>query len=82
MRALVAARFNPDLKAKSVQLVDAGKPAELALTAAMRNLILLANGLLKANRTWTSNPLGKNGFSRWFGAIAAKGRARSAAGLC
>ena len=52
MPALVAARFNPDLKAKYVQLVDAGKPAKLALTAIMRKLIVLANALLKANRRW------------------------------
>ena len=52
MPALVAARFNPDLKAKYLQLLDAGKPAKLALTAIMRNLIVLANALLKANRKW------------------------------
>jgi transposase len=53
MPALVAARFNPDMKAKYRQLIDAGKPAKLALTALMRKLILLANALLKANRSWT-----------------------------
>jgi transposase len=51
MPALVAARFNPDMKAKYRQLIDAGKPAKVALTAVMRKLILLANALLKANRT-------------------------------
>jgi transposase len=53
MPALVAARFNPDLKAKYVQLVAAGKPAKVALTAIMRKLVVLANALLKANRPWT-----------------------------
>jgi transposase len=53
MPALVAARFNPDMKAKYRQLIDAGKPAKVALTAVMRKLILLANALLKANRTWS-----------------------------
>lgn len=43
MPALVAARYNPDLKAKSQQLVDAGKPAKIAITA---------NALLKADRCW------------------------------
>jgi hypothetical protein len=50
--ALVATRFNPDLKAKYNQLSNAGRPAKVALTAVMRKLILLANALLKANRTW------------------------------
>jgi transposase len=52
MPALVAARFNPDLKAKYDQLVGAGKPPKVALTAIMRKLIVLANALLKANRKW------------------------------
>ena len=53
MPALVATRFNPDMKAKYKQLIKAGKPAKIALTAVMRKLILLANTLLKANRNWT-----------------------------
>jgi transposase len=53
MPALVAARFNPELKAKYTQLVKAGKSAKLALTALMRKLIVLANALLRARRTWT-----------------------------
>jgi transposase len=53
MPALVAARFNPDMKAKYRQLIDAGKPAKVALTAVMRKLVVLANALLKANRTWS-----------------------------
>jgi transposase len=56
MPALVTTRFNPDLKAKYNQLTNAGKPAKVALTAVMRKLILLANALLKANRTWTPKP--------------------------
>ena len=36
MPALVAARFNPDLKAKYQALLAAGKPAKVALTAIMR----------------------------------------------
>ena len=48
----VATRFNPDLKAKYRQLVEAGKPAKVALIAIMRKLIVLANALLKANRKW------------------------------
>ena len=50
MPALVAARFNPDMKAKYAQLIETGKPAKVALTAIMRKLVVLANALLKANR--------------------------------
>jgi transposase len=53
MPALVATRFNPDMRTTYDRLRAAGKPAKLALTAVMRNLLVLANALLKANRTWT-----------------------------
>jgi len=53
MPALVAARFNPDLRQKYQAMKDAGKPAKVALTALMRKLIELANTLIKHNRTWT-----------------------------
>lgn len=52
MPALVAMRFNPDLKAKYIQLVGVGKPAKVAITAIMRKLIILANAMLKAGRPW------------------------------
>jgi len=55
MPALVATRFNPDMKTKYDQLIAAGKPAKVALTAIMRKLIVLANALLRDNRTWTEN---------------------------
>jgi transposase len=53
MPTLVAARFTPDLKAKSRALLAAGKPAKVALTALMRKLIILANALLRDQRTWS-----------------------------
>lgn len=53
MPALVAARFNPDLKAKYQQLITAGKPAKIAITAVMPKLLVTANALLKADRIWT-----------------------------
>jgi transposase len=53
MPALVATRFNPDMRATYDRLRAAGKPAKLALPAVMRKLLVLANALLKANRTWT-----------------------------
>ena len=53
MPALVAARYNPDLSATYAKLVQAGKPAKVALTAVMRKLLVLANALLRTGRTWT-----------------------------
>ena len=52
MPALVARRFNPDLKAIYDKLRAAGKPAKVAITALMRKLIELANTLVKADRKW------------------------------
>ena len=52
MPALVAMRFNPDLKAKYQAMIKAGKPPKVALTALMRKLIELANALIKADRKW------------------------------
>jgi len=53
MPALVAMRFNPDLKAKYDQIKAAGKAAKLAITAIMRKLIVLANALLRDSRKCT-----------------------------
>ena len=50
MPALVAARFNPDLKVRYQQLVSAGKPAKIAITAGMRRLLVTANTLLRPDR--------------------------------
>lgn len=52
MPALVAMRFNPDLKAKYTQLRAAGKPAKVAIVTLMRKLIETANALIKADRPW------------------------------
>ena len=53
MPALVAARFNPDLNAAYKLLIDAGKPAKVAIVALMRRLVVLANALLRKRKTWT-----------------------------
>ena len=63
MPALVAARFNPDPKAKYRALLAAGKPAKVTLTAIMRKLIILANALLRDQRNWSQNPLDQYGYS-------------------
>jgi transposase len=52
MPALVATRFNPDLKGKYAQLRRAGKPAKVAIVAIMRKLLETANALVKADRLW------------------------------
>jgi transposase len=64
MPALVAARLNPDMKAKYAHLIETGKPAKVALTAIMRKLVVLANALLKANRPRRQKPLDQYGYSR------------------
>ena len=52
MPALVAMRYNPDLRAKYEALRAAGKPAKVAIVAIMRKLIETANALVKADRVW------------------------------
>jgi len=54
--ALVATRFNPDMKAKYEQLVSTGKCKKLAITAIMRKLIVMANALLRDGRKWNEYP--------------------------
>ena len=56
MPALVAVRFNADLKAKYDSLRAAGKAPKVALTAVMRKLVILANALLRDGRAWTLKP--------------------------
>jgi transposase len=52
MPALVAMRFNPDLKTKYEKLIAAGKAPKQAITAVMRKLVVLANALLKRGEAW------------------------------
>jgi len=52
MPALVAARYNPDLKEKYESLIASGKPAKVAVVTLMRKLIVMANALIKADRLW------------------------------
>lgn len=53
MAALVAARWNPILRAFYQRLRAAGKPAKLALTAVARKLLVLLNAILRDQRPWT-----------------------------
>ncbi len=54
MPALVAIRFNADMKAKYQALVANGKPPKVAITAVMRKLLILGNALLREHRNWTT----------------------------
>ena len=53
MHALVAIRHNLHLSETYRKLVGAGKPAKLAIAAIMRKLVILANALIRDDRTWT-----------------------------
>jgi transposase len=63
MSALVAMRFNPDMKAKYEQLTSTGKASKQAITAIRRKLIVLANALLKKLRLGSQTPLDHHGYS-------------------
>ena len=54
--AVVATRFNPDMKAKYEHLISTGKCKKLAITAVMRKLIVTANTLLRDQRKWGEYP--------------------------
>jgi len=53
MPALVATRYNKHLRAKYDDLIKRGKPAKIALTAIMRNIIIIANALIRDDRLWS-----------------------------
>jgi transposase len=50
--ALVAARYNPQLKDVYLRLTAAGKAKKVALIAVARKLLILANTLIQENRPW------------------------------
>ena len=50
--AMVAARYNPQLKRFRDKLVAAGKPKRLALVAVARKLITILNAILRGRRPW------------------------------
>jgi transposase len=52
MAALVAVRHNPALRAFYDRLVAAGKAKKLALTAAMRKLLVILNAMLRDRQPW------------------------------
>ena len=54
MACLVAIQHNPALKSFYRRLRDAGKPARLALVAAMRKLLTILNAMLRDGKPWAS----------------------------
>jgi transposase len=51
--ALSAARYNPDLKAFSQRLLNAGKPKMVVLIAVARKLLTILNAILRETKPWT-----------------------------
>ena len=52
MAAVVAARFNPVIRACYQRLCAAGKAKQVALTACMRKLLMILNAMLKHRTPW------------------------------
>jgi transposase len=52
MATLTAVRCNPPLRVFYRRLRSAGKPAKVALTAAMRKLLIILNAILKTDSPW------------------------------
>ena len=54
MAVLAAIRGNNVIAAFHRKLVEKGKPAKVALTAALRKLLTLLNAMVKQNQPWSS----------------------------
>jgi transposase len=54
MAALVAVRHNPALRTFYLRLLASGKAKKLALTAAMRKLLVILNAMLRDRQSWRS----------------------------
>lgn len=52
MATLVAARYNPVIRAFYRRLLAAGKPKLVALVAAMRKLLTILNAMIKSQQPW------------------------------
>ena len=53
MSALVAARFNPTIRAFHARLIAAGKLPKVALVACMRKLLTILNAIVRDRTPWT-----------------------------
>jgi transposase len=52
LAALIATRFNADMRAFYQRLRTAGKPPKVAIIAVARKLVVLANTLISQDRIW------------------------------
>ena len=52
MGALVASRYNPMIRAFYQRMLAAGKTKKVALTACMRKLLVILNGMVKSGQHW------------------------------
>jgi transposase len=59
MATISAIRANPPLKSFYRRLRDNGKPAKLAIVAAMRKLLITANAIIATGRPWQPEPQSK-----------------------
>jgi transposase len=54
MATLSAVRSNPTIRAYYDQLVERGKPKQLAVTACMRKLLVILNAMMRTEQAWTN----------------------------
>ena len=55
LSAMVATRFNPDIKRFYERLVSAGKHKKVALTACIRKIVTALNAMLRDDKPWHSS---------------------------
>lgn len=55
MAAMSASRFNPVIRAHYQQLVDRGKPCNVAMVACMRKLLVILNAMVRNMCVWNPN---------------------------
>jgi transposase len=55
LSAMVATRYNPDIKRFYERLLQAGKHKKVALTACIRKIVTALNAMLRDNKPWQSS---------------------------
>jgi len=60
MAALIACRFNPELRAFHDRLAAAGKKAKVVIVAVMRKIITILNAMLRDNASWIDRSSGQH----------------------
>src|SRR5688572_32724423 len=55
LSAMVAIRYNPDIKRFYERLLQAGKHKKVALTACIRKIVTALNAMLRDNKPWQSS---------------------------